>query len=122
MKLKFILISFSCLLVFFLLVGFSILPSPNPQNCVKVSAEVSKVFEGGGENDIVIFLKDDPNYYYINRGLERGLELEQLKEQISNNTVTLIYIKHWSPLNPMNRTRHIAKLMSRETILYSELN
>lgn len=55
--------------------------------------------------DVAIVLEGDPRVYYINRGLERGLSLDQLTQQIQGNQVTLhvIEMRLWSPLNPSGR-------------------
>ncbi len=107
----------------FLLVILSFVPIPKAtfENCEKITGQVTEIFEGGGESDIVIFLKGDKNYYYINRGLERDLNLETLQSQIFNNEITLHFVKHWSPLDPKNHTRHIARLNFDGKLIYNEI-
>lgn len=105
-----------------LVVTLKPLPQPTPDNCGMVTGEVVKIIEGEGKNDILINLKGDKNYYYVNRGLERGLKLEDLKSQLSNNDITLYYIKNWSFLDPYSQTKHIARLDIDGRNIYNEMN
>lgn len=43
----------------------------------------------GGINDLVINLKNDPRIYFINRGLEKGLSIALIKNQIGSNTIQI---------------------------------
>ena len=97
------------------------IPSATHDNCVAIIGQVEKVIEGEGENDFVIFLKDDNSYYYVNRGLERGLDLKTLQEQLVGQSITLHYVKHWSPLDPQNQSRHIARLDFDGEYVYNEI-
>jgi hypothetical protein len=49
-----------------------------PKERIVVRGQIVSIKEGGGENDIIIKLKDDPKTYYINRGLQYGLNLDTL--------------------------------------------
>ncbi len=104
-----------------LFLSFSPLPKATYENCEKITGEVINVFKGSGKNDIVINLKNDGNYYYVNRGLERGLNLEALQTQLINNNITLYYVKHWSLLDPYNKTRHVARLDFDGNKIYNEM-
>jgi len=104
-----------------LFLAFSPLPKATHQNCEKITGQVINVFQGGGENDIVINIKNDGNYYYLNRGLEKGLDLEALQTQLTNNNITLYYVKHWSLLDLYNQTRHVARLDFNGAKIYNEM-
>ena len=79
------------------------------ENTVEISGKVQAIKEGGPQ-DVVIKLSDDPHHYYINRGLEQGLELKDLQKRLEGEEITLRYVKHWSLLNPSGRVRPVAYL------------
>jgi len=71
--------------------------------------------------DIAITLKNDPHYYYINRGLQLGLDLEQLRRDILNKKVTLYSIKRWTIFTRDKIMGHISKLVMDQKTLFTEL-
>lgn len=74
-----------------------------------------------GVNDIVFRLKDESRSFYINRGLERGLELDYLKEKLLGHEVVFKYPRHWTLLNWNNQLCHISKVEFNQEILFNEL-
>ena len=94
----------------------SILPE---EECLVVTGEVEHIFEGG-PYDVVFRLRNDPKRYYINRGLENGLDLQVLKNELLGKEVTLTYPDHWTPLDPKKTTIHISKVEFGNVIVYSE--
>lgn len=121
-SLKKILSLFSLFIILaFALLALRPLPQASLENCAKHTGIVADVTKGGGEADITIHLKDDKNNYYINRGTESGLSIPTLKEQLVNKNAELLTIKHWTPVDPTSRTKHIAKITVDSTVLYSEI-
>lgn len=104
-------------------IGLVFLPmaQADKDNCAVVEGVLAQVNAGDGENDIVLGLKGENNHYYINRGLEKGLNLAELRSQLLGRNVMLTYIRHWSPLDPQNRTRHVAQLAMGTDTLYTEM-
>lgn len=72
-------------------------------------------------NDIIFRLKDNPRRFYINRGLENGLELEHLKSRLTGHLITVKYPKYWTPLDWNNSIKHISKLEFNGETLFNEL-
>ena len=64
-----------------------IIDNPKPEACVVENVKITKITEGR-LNDIV-FHDDGTDFYYINRGLERGLNLDSLNAKVLNKRVTL---------------------------------
>ena len=90
-----------------------IISNPQPDECIVQEIIVTEIKEGTS-NDIVI--KDEgTDYYYINRGLEKGMHLEDLKANLLNKKVTLHLPKFW-----FVTSEHIAQLKINNTIVYSE--
>ncbi len=112
-----ILISSLALLI---LISLFLIPvNTSKSNSVSVSGIVSHLREGG-EKDLVINLENSQGILYINRGLENGLNLNELTKKLIGNEVTLHYAKHWSLLNTKMRMKHITQLEFRGDTLYSE--
>jgi len=109
------------IIIAFVFLALRPLPKANPEDCAKHTGIVADVTKGAGEGDIIIHLKNDKNYYYINRGTESGLSISTLKQQLINKNAELLTIKHWTPLDPTSRTKHIAIITVGSTVLYSEI-
>jgi hypothetical protein len=109
-----------------LFVGFFILamrpvPIPAEEDCLTINGTVVLVSESG-EKDVQIKLKDVDQIFYINRGLEHGLTLTQLNNDLLYNNVTIKYPEYWTPLDPSNSIRHVSKIEVDGTTIFSELN
>jgi len=81
---------------------------------------VDHIYEGG-ENDVVISLRGSQRRYYINRGLENGLEIQNLRDRLIGNEVVIKYPKYWTPLDWNNTIRHMSKLEFEGEVLFNEL-
>jgi hypothetical protein len=97
------------------------LPKASESNCTKHSGIVSQVLKGDGEGDIVVKLRDDKNYYYINRAIDNGHSVKDLTEKLVNKKVELLTIVHWTPLDPISRTKHIAEITAEGALIYTEI-
>lgn len=108
--------------VFFILITFVFRPLPTAtnSNTVTISGEVERVFEGGVK-DVVFQLKNNDHIYYINRGLENGLDLLDLQQRLKNEFITLKFIEHWTPLDPDNTGHHIAYLEHNGKVIFNEI-
>jgi hypothetical protein len=105
------------------LVGLALRPLPKASNsnCTKHSGIVAEVLKGDGEGDIVIRLRDNKNYYYINRAIDNGHSVEGLKDKLVDKKVEILTISHWTPLDPISKTKHIAEIKVEGTLIYSEI-
>ena len=107
MKKAFILITISILLI------SCVIQNPQPEECKIKEITVTNISEGTS-NDIVI--KDaGTDFYYINRGLEQGLSIEELNTQLLNKKVTLHLPKYW-----IGTSEHIAQLSFDNKVVYTE--
>ena len=94
--------------------------TPNRSNTRYVEAEVLNVYAGDGENDIVIELSGHDDSFYINRGLEKNLDIQDLQSALLGEKIELVYISHWTPLRNIT-PRHIAEISKKGQIIYTEL-
>lgn len=110
-------------IVFFALAILSFRPVPisAEKDCVSLIGTVVKIYEGG-DKDVVLKLKGQRGFFYINRGLERGLDLKQLSSQLMNKEIIIKYPKFWTPLDPFSSSIHISKVEFDGKAVFSELN
>jgi len=102
-----------------LLVCFSscIISNPVPSDCVVIERTITKIREGSSHD--ITFYDNKGDLYYINRGLERGLILEDLNATVLNKTVTLHLPKL---LGGTVTSEHIAQLAIGDNIIFTEFN
>jgi hypothetical protein len=85
-----------------------------PKNTVKHNITVTKITEGGVKD--IVFHDSGSDFYYINRGLENGLNLDSLNAKVLNKTVTL----HLAKLIGGTTSEHITQLTLGDEIIYTE--
>lgn len=90
------------------------------KNC-KVSHGIVKDITEGGVNDAVFHLSDNDTVFYINRALENGFSLGQLKKDAENKKVSIYYIPSSSILSitPI-QSQNIYRIDVGEKVLYSK--
>ena len=117
-QIAFILLSLAAL--FFLFLVLRPLPRANPDHCSLVEGIVARIYEAGTQ-DIVFKLQGNTVNYYINRGLEHGLDLALLRQSLADQEVSIYYLKHWTPLDPNDQVKHIARLELGQEVIYDEM-
>jgi len=88
--------------------------SPSPEESVKTTILVEKVYEGGIKD--VAFEDKDGKMAYINRALERGYTLEGLREKTLNKEIT-VYLANTIT---GGTTNHIAQLEVDNDTIFTE--
>lgn len=88
-------------------------------DCLEVTGTVTRIFEGG-PFDVVFVLDGEDRMFYVNRGMQRGMDLGNLRATVIGEEVTLKYPDYWTPLDPMGSTRHVSKVELGETVLFDE--
>jgi len=109
---------------FFFVAALSILrpvPIVKEDKAIVDKAIVTHIYEGGVK-DVVFRTNGDKPLYYINRGLENGLELEDLRKKLVGNEVTFKYPEYWTPLDWNNSIRHVSKVEYNDEIIFNELH
>lgn len=86
---------------------------PKPEDCVIETVKIAKITEGSSFD--IVFHDDGTDFYYINRGLERGLILDSLNAKVLNKTVTLHL-----PKLIFGTSEHIAQLAIDDEIIFTE--
>lgn len=88
---------------------------PKPEKCVIETKRIVKITEGSSYD--IILSDDGTDHYYINRGLEQGLNLDSLSVKVLNKRVTLHLPKLW-----LGTSEHIAQLAVGDEIIYTEFD
>ncbi|GAA4115943.1 hypothetical protein GCM10022393_16340 [Aquimarina addita] len=91
-----------------------------PDDVIEIKGTVTKIEESAGF-DIVITLENDPHIYYINRGLQQGLTIEQLTGDLLNKRVVLYPIKRWTIFTRDGIMGHISKVVINDRIIFNEI-
>lgn len=103
------------------LIFLGMVPIPDSiDECHRVEGIVDEIWEAG-EKDIVFRLYDHEKVYYINRGLEQGLTLEDLRKKLLQRKVIIYHPKYWAPLDPNGYSKHLSKLMLKDEVIYNEI-
>ncbi|SDJ99016.1 hypothetical protein SAMN05421823_101597 [Catalinimonas alkaloidigena] len=104
-----------------LTLGMALRPVPHvPEaHCRVVEGRVRDV-RTAGEHDVVLALEGTAQCFYINRGLETGLTLEEWQTRLLNREVEIKYPSYWTPLDPTNALRHVAQLRTADEVIFSE--
>ncbi|MFT6814735.1 MAG: hypothetical protein ACJAZ3_000628 [Sphingobacteriales bacterium] len=99
---------------------FSPVPIVPEEKAIVETAVVTNIYEGGIK-DVVFICENHPRKFYINRGLENGLNLTTLKEQLIGQEVTFKYPKYWTPLDWNDEFKHVSKVELDGVIVFNEL-
>ncbi len=91
------------------------------RDLVVLNEKVIEIYEGGVK-DVNLKLEGRNELFYVNRGLERGLNLQELRSQLINQRITVKYPDHWSLLNSNKATIHISKIEHQGKTVFTELN
>jgi hypothetical protein len=120
MKLSVIIpLSFFSFIGLFLLVFGMPIMSPTPEGCNVVNGTMHQFKVHSGSKDINLQLVDDDGRYYINRGLENGMNAEIMRT-LKDQEIKVWYAKHWSLLNYKSLARHVCKITLNGETIYTE--
>ncbi|WP_223032630.1 hypothetical protein [Hanstruepera marina] len=102
---------------FFGLIAISslIIKDPKPEKCAVETKTIVNI--SGIASEDIVFKDQGGDLYYINRGLERGLNLDSLNAKVLNKRVTLHLPKLW-----LGTSEHIAQLAVGDDIIYTEFD
>ena len=117
---KIILISFSLIILIIAVLIFRPVPIVSEDKTISESGIITEIYSNKG-NDVIFVMENTQRRFYINRGLENGLELNNLKEKLIGNQIVVKYPKYWTPLDWNNSVRHISKVEFNDEIVFNEL-
>ncbi len=91
------------------------------KDLVVITGKVVEIYEGGVK-DVNLRLEGRSELFYVNRGLERGLNLQELKAQLIKEYITIKYPDHWSLVNFNESNLHISKIEHRGKTVFTEVS
>lgn len=103
------------ILIVLLCFNSCIIKDPKPEQCIVESKKIVNIKEGASYD--IVFSDNQGDHYYINRGLERGLNLDSLNAKVLNKTVTLHLAK---VLGGFATSEHISQLSVNDAIIFTE--
>lgn len=106
---------FALLLMLPLFAASCIIQNASPEDCITKEITVNEIVEGSSYD--IVFKENSGDLYYINRGLERGLTMDDLNEQVLNKKVTLHLYKFW-----FGTSEHISQLSVDDQVVFTEFN
>jgi hypothetical protein len=95
-------------------------PIPEEKDCLTITGRVVQVYESGTK-DITIRLQNVDETFYINRGLEAGLNIKKLRADLAYHVITIKYPDYWTPLDPSGATRHVSMIELDGKAIFTEL-
>lgn len=112
---------FTVLIIALLYLVFRPIPISR-DNSIAINTTIDKVSQGS-EDNIILKLNNTSGIFYINHGLQKGLNLDTLKQELQNREVSVLYLKSnfFSGFSPVKGTRYITELKMGDKIIYSEL-
>jgi len=113
---KLILYFIICILVCVCLNSY-VVQNPKLEECYIQTETIISIKEGSAFD--IVFSDIHGDHYYINRGLEMGLNLDSLNAKVLNKTVTL-HLPNL--LGGLVISEHIAQLEVGEEIIFTEFN
>lgn len=117
---KDVIIGCSIFLLLLFALGIRPVPQATKNNCKKFTGKVAQVYESGVKDVVIRFHNEAPKFY-INRGLEQGLDLGELQEKLTGEEVHITYPSYWTVFDPQNKIKHLAKLEIDGEVIYSEM-
>ena len=117
---KITLVSFILIVSIIAVLIFRPVPIVSESKAISEIGIVKEIYSNKG-NDVIFVMLNTDRKFYINRGLENGLELNNLKEKLIGNSIVIKYPKYWTPLDWNNSIRHISKVEFKNEIIFNEL-
>lgn len=116
---KVLLYALGGIVFLFLLLILRPVPKAIPENCKIVNGTMARV-DSLCCADVNFFLQNDDRHFYLNRGFENDLALEELRTDLPAGTpVTLYVFNHWTPLDPGGRMAPIARIETDDEVIFS---
>lgn len=92
------------------------------KNSVSINATVTRVGEGS-QNNIIVGLERGDGTYYISHGIDNGVNIDSLRQEVLNKEVTILYLKSSfaAGFSPQANLRYITEVRIGNKIIYSEI-
>ena len=96
---------------------FRPIPEASSSNTQRTYGTIEEVFESGSLG-LIFKLKGDDRLFYIDADQHGGPALQLLKDLPGQNA-EIHFVRHWTPIDPLNKRKLIARMEVNKTTLYS---
>ncbi|NHE58645.1 hypothetical protein [Cyclobacterium plantarum] len=123
MKKRTIFIGFSIFL-FLLTIIFGLRPisTSTLEDTEVIQGNLVSIVSNEKTRDISLKIEGYNKNYYINRGLDGARDIVNLSSEMKRSEVEIFYAKHWTPLDPFGKSKHVARIVWHGDIIYDEIN
>ncbi len=118
-----IIIAFSVVSTLFfgaVLLAVQPIPLPTSENTVLVQGFIKSVATDEETQDVIFEIEGYGDTYYINRGLELGIEANQLKHLVDAEVV-LYYVQSSNLLEVIAHKHHVSRIEFQGDVLFDEV-
>lgn len=106
-------------LVVLVVLALTPVPRATPQGCDTVTGRVASVTTPCCL-DVHLWLEGDPHRYYINRGVEQGIDVAAWHRRLAGKQVELKVIRRsWSPLDRHHEMAPVAEVRDPDGLLFT---
>ena len=115
---KVVVSSLFVILMVTLALVFRPVPQASSANTQRTYGTIEQIFEAGSQG-IIFKLKGDDRLFYIDGELTDGMSLNLLEADLEGQNAEIHFVRHWTPIDPLNRRKQIARMEVNKTTLYS---
>lgn len=105
--------------VLLLIIVFRPVPQIDEEEALAHTGIVNHIY-GAGDQDIVFQLADGQEFY-INRGLEQGLDIDSLSNLYLDQELRFLYPDYWSLL-ASEKLKHLSQVEYQGEVIYTEFD
>lgn len=105
--------------VLLLIIVFRPVPQIDEEEALAHTGIVNLIY-GAGDQDIVFQLADGQEFY-INRGLEQGLDIDSLSNLYLDQELRFLYPDYWSLL-ASEKLKHLSQVEYQGEVIYTEFD
>ena len=93
-----------------------IIQNSKPKNCKQIEITVEEIYERSIKK--IVFSDPDRALFFVNKGLEQEITLQEMKNKVLNKKVTL----HLAKIITGTSSNHMAQLSLGQEVTYTEFN
>ena len=86
----------------------------------RVQGRLESIVTNEKTRDISLKIEGQESNYYVNRGLDKRSDLLSLMTEKKGSEVVIFYAKHWTPLDPFGKNKHVARIICDNDLVYDE--
>src|SRR5687767_4884199 len=81
--------------------------STSKDDAIFIKGIVDSTFYMPENHDLMIWLRGDKRTFYINRALEKGIDVKIFPKELEGKIIMIAYADQWTALDPFESFRHV---------------